>query len=893
LLGDNIRYIAETKPSWLSLNANTGELSGIPRGVDVGERLIKIKVVDKSGLYDTIGYVLEVEHVNHAPYFSKLSYPDSIVVDGEYEVIYEVRDQDTELFGDVLSVEFEQVPSYAELRINEGKVILRPKTKDYAMGSNRLVIKVTDNQGSYKKDTIDFRIIHKNHPPKILVRLDTIKCYEDSLFSYVIDYDDEDKIVGDSVRVETQIDKSWLRYEKERKEYLGIPRIKDVGVTSVRLKVTDNEGLSDSIKFYVKVKHVNHAPKIIGIKEIDAKQDLLFQTNVLFDDVDYLYNLDNIKFYLIEAPDWITIDTLTGELSGIPTYNNLNKNRIRVKITDIYNKYDEATFTINVAKKNRIVKFEYPKDIIFTDSLFEFNIKFQDSIFYKYYEKNYASGVKLQKKNTKKIFNVNFDSINIVILYKPEWLNYDNRNKKFYGIPNYKKIGIDSLKFIIDFLDGNIFNALLLFDIHLKNSPPKLVEKNDLIAKQGEIIYYQLKAVDKDTIYGDKVFYRLKNDSLYNWVSIDYLTGILKIFPTKNEKGNYNIKILLSDLNGAVVEDSILVTVLERKWFVKTNIPDTLFITEGVNFFYRIKLEDSIYYVNKRMRKNNDILFNIVEKNKISNKKNKNINEEDNIVKNICIDSLPQFLKFDKKELNLYGKPNKLDCKIYHSNLLYTNDFGDVFKKKITFIVKRYNYKPLPVKILLPSDVFTYDKTKLISQKIVIKWNKSYDDNYNDTITYSIVIKNDGNIFKFETSDTSYSLPLSLFKKNSSVELKLFISDNYDMILSDSILININDIEKEIPKLYYLEQNFPNPFNSTTRIKFGLPEPANVKFTLFDMLGRKIFILINEKFSEGVYTKDINFNELYALTSGIYLLDFEAVGEKNRFNKVIKIVYLK
>lgn len=54
--------------------------------------------------------------------------------------------------------------------------------------------------------------------------------------------------------------------------------------------------------------------------------------------------------------------------------------------------------------------------------------------------------------------------------------------------------------------------------------------------------------------------------------------------------------------------------------------------------------------------------------------------------------------------------------------------------------------------------------------------------------------------------------------------------------------------------VYRLEQNFPNPFNPSTNIKFTLEKNDHVILKIFDLLGREIEILVNENLSEGVHT---------------------------------------
>lgn len=95
--------------------------------------------------------------------------------------------------------------------------------------------------------------------------------------------------------------------------------------------------------------------------------------------------------------------------------------------------------------------------------------------------------------------------------------------------------------------------------------------------------------------------------------------------------------------------------------------------------------------------------------------------------------------------------------------------------------------------------------------------------------------------------------------------------------------------DEQVTTEFVLYQNSPNPFNSSTRIKYAIPttinSAENVKLIVYDILGREIEVLVDEQKSAGEY-------ELYFdasnLTSGMYLLKLEAVG-KTFIRKIILV----
>jgi hypothetical protein len=58
----------------------------------------------------------------------------------------------------------------------------------------------------------------------------------------------------------------------------------------------------------------------------------------------------------------------------------------------------------------------------------------------------------------------------------------------------------------------------------------------------------------------------------------------------------------------------------------------------------------------------------------------------------------------------------------------------------------------------------------------------------------------------------------------------------------------------EIPKEFSLKQNYPNPFNPSTTIKFTVPNESNVFLKIFDISGREVLTLVNEKLNAGSYS---------------------------------------
>jgi hypothetical protein len=80
-------------------------------------------------------------------------------------------------------------------------------------------------------------------------------------------------------------------------------------------------------------------------------------------------------------------------------------------------------------------------------------------------------------------------------------------------------------------------------------------------------------------------------------------------------------------------------------------------------------------------------------------------------------------------------------------------------------------------------------------------------------------------------------------------------------------VLKIEDDTPHLPENFSLSQNYPNPFNPITHIKFSLTETNLTTLTIYDVIGRKVKTLVNERLAPGVY--EVVF-DAGSLASGTY-----------------------
>jgi hypothetical protein len=89
-----------------------------------------------------------------------------------------------------------------------------------------------------------------------------------------------------------------------------------------------------------------------------------------------------------------------------------------------------------------------------------------------------------------------------------------------------------------------------------------------------------------------------------------------------------------------------------------------------------------------------------------------------------------------------------------------------------------------------------------------------------------------------------------------------------------------------IPSAFALEQNFPNPFNPTTKIQFSIPSAQFVTLKVYNVIGQEVATLANEQLEAGNYRAEF---DAASLPSGTYIYRLSTPG----FSSVKKMSLVK
>jgi len=214
--------------------------------------------------------------------------------------------------------------------------------------------------------------------------------------------------------------------------------------------------------------------------------------------------------------------------------------------------------------------------------------------------------------------------------------------------------------------------------------------------------------------------------------------------------------------------------------------------------------------------------------------------------------------------------------------------FGDLAQSD-TSIIFQYELEPLKPKsfnLILPQDTSSQTITTFL-------WHSTYSLNLYDQIEYELLIASDEQFNNLvlrasEIIDTTYSIQLQNGKYFWKVK-SYTSSSTYTFSNVMSFVVNIpTDVnsEKDTPFEFYLEQNFPNPLNPSTTIKYSIPKSSQVSLKIFNTLGEELETLVNEEKFVGTY--ELNWNAAN-LPSGVYFYRLQA----GNFVQTKKMILMK
>lgn len=124
---------------------------------------------------------------------------------------------------------------------------------------------------------------------------------------------------------------------------------------------------------------------------------------------------------------------------------------------------------------------------------------------------------------------------------------------------------------------------------------------------------------------------------------------------------------------------------------------------------------------------------------------------------------------------------------------------------------------------------------------------------------------------KFNNND------IGIASGDDNVFLRSSLGESTDYSTTDNISLISDSKEKEETSSSYLKDNYPNPFNPSTKISYFIPEFSKVEIKIYDIAGKLIEVLENGFKPKGLYS--VNFQSSGTLPSGAYFYQLNIFDE--------------
>jgi hypothetical protein len=349
LVGDVLQSSLIRKPSWLSINSTTNVVYGTPHGANVGDTVATVKVIDGKGGVATQAFPIHITHTNHVPVFVTSALPIA-TEDALYTTRLWVTDQDSSLFGDRTKYRFYGTPSpWLVLDSVSGLLSGTPQIEN--LKDTVFVIEAYDGKGGTVQRRFSVLVFHINHPPEIFSIAPT-SAKEDSLYRYQLIVYDVDTLVGDVMHYTLTRHPAWLGINAQSGLVSGTPQGVNVGDTLATVHVSDSKGGTATQTFSIAITHTNHAPVFATTVLPAATEDSLYTTQLWATDQDSSLFGDRIAYRFTTSSSWLSIDSVSGRLTGTPRIQNLKDTLFRIEAADEKGGFFQKTFLISIAHTN-------------------------------------------------------------------------------------------------------------------------------------------------------------------------------------------------------------------------------------------------------------------------------------------------------------------------------------------------------------------------------------------------------------------------------------------------------------------------------------------------------------------------------------------------------------
>ena len=476
------------------------------------DTIVAIQACDGKGGITTQQFTLHVVHVNHPPRILSQA-----ITNGQEDSMYVYHciatDQDSALYGDRLSYSLTIHPFW--MSIDSVKGIISGTPHAISIGDTVVAVQVSDGKGGTATQSYPLTVTHTNHAP-VIRTTNLPSAVEDTLYQTRVYASDQDSaLFGDVVHYRLTVRPVWLKIDSVSGIVMGTASGVNAQDTVVTVTAYDGKGGASSRSYAVHIVHTNHPPVIVSIAATHAAEDTLYRYAVWGSDPDSALWGDRVHYHLTIRPSWITIDSVSGAISGTPRCNQRWGYVVTVQGERWERRHSDTELSAdNVSHTNHapVIKTVSLPSVI-EDSLYQTRV----------YASDQDSAL--------------FGDVVHYRLLKPAWLVIDSTAGVISGTPHVQNV-FDTIA-VLQAYDNHGATTQQQYTIHitLVNHPPAIASSPVLTAHEDTLYQYQFVAHDPDTLIGQILSYALTQKPI--WLSIS-ASGMSLRNTARSERRRFN-----------------------------------------------------------------------------------------------------------------------------------------------------------------------------------------------------------------------------------------------------------------------------------------------------------------------------------------------------------------
>jgi hypothetical protein len=249
--------------------------------------------------------------------------------------------------NDLKKIEIEEDALWLDWKILDDRLEGTPENRD--VGIYRMNITISDVIGGTLSLIHTIEVINVNDPPFILTYPGT-DCFEDLVYVQKFIGEDIDP-TEDILQWSLDTDSDWLTIDRFNGTISGIPSNEDVGEVWVNVGLDDGLGGHDSVNYTLSVINVNDDPELDHIPPLNVFEDIPFHYLPGAEDTDPTNDVMRWKIDSADT-DLISVDHVTGNISGDPEEKDVGQWWFVINVTDQRGGWDTQNVTLEVKQVN-------------------------------------------------------------------------------------------------------------------------------------------------------------------------------------------------------------------------------------------------------------------------------------------------------------------------------------------------------------------------------------------------------------------------------------------------------------------------------------------------------------------------------------------------------------